>query len=276
MTGKGVRIPALRPIIICLPADIYQVMISFHLQLALTWLFWLCGLFDLAILPFVLSALSRAYKPLLLSKWLTKHNQAFVWTQLALTLYIVLAAIVRYQQPDERLFVFEGASINGSLCLTACATALAIISYHPMRVSNNGNDTSAETFGRKGPLFVFTCAAISIIGTITVAISLWSSETENLVGLCRQYAIDNDRPWKDGALLPMRDDRAGLIGPLIGVLLASAIGLACWYQLRWSRRAETRSVQGSLLLTLVLVSGALGYMGIDAMVQIQWNKTSGK
>ena len=106
-----------------------------------------------------------------------------------------------------------------------------------MRLPLNPLDPHVGAFGRKAPLFVLTCVAIFLIGTVTFVMPLWRARTETLLDLCHQYAVDEDKPWKDGAILPLRNDRAAAIGQLVAVIAATVIGLASWYLLRWSQWA---------------------------------------
>ena len=106
-----------------------------------------------------------------------------------------------------------------------------------MRLPPNPQDPHVETFGRKAPLFVLTCVSIFLIGTVTYVMPLWAARTETLLDLCHQCAVDEDKPWKDGATLPVRNDRVAVIGQLVAVIAATVIGLASWYLPRWSQWA---------------------------------------
>lgn len=247
------------------------MIISFIIQLLLTAIFWVCGLVDYVVVPIFW----RSYEPFRFSKWLLNHHQAFVWTQLTFSLALVLAGLVRYLQRDELLGVFESASISTSITVTGAALTLSTVSYHsaPLLLSGRGDKrvrTHQHTFGERVMLFVIAYTATLVIGAVIVLMPLWTARTENIIDLCYQFAYDTNKPWKDGAIVSLRDN-AGIAfwGWLVSTLATMLIALAVWYQLRnrtWPNQSATRK---ALLLTLTVpLSGFLMYMGVNAMLEL--------
>lgn len=246
------------------------MIISFIIQLLLTAIFWVCGLVDYVVVP----VFWRGYEPFRFSKWLLNHHQAFVWTQLIFSLALVLAGLVRRQQRDEFLGVFESASISTSITLTGAALILSTISYHATSVvppvrGEQRMRREKHTFGERVMLFIVTYTATLVIGAVLVLMPLWAARTENILDVCYQFAYDTNKPWKDGAISSMRKDISIFWGLLIATLAAILIALAVWYLLRNRTWSNESAIRRGLLLTLAIpLSGFLMYMGVDAMLML--------
>jgi len=163
-------------------------------------------------------------------------------------------------QRKEWIGTYESVAIIASTTVSGCALVLTTLSYN---INSARNDRPQQTFGEKGEkkvLFALSYAVALITWLLAVISPLWIARLDNLLQLCHEYASEENKPWRDGAVLPIPSDQAGYIARTVITSVAVLAGLACWYLLRNRSFAQSGIMRATLLSTALMVSGFLVYM----------------
>ncbi|KAI9775364.1 MAG: hypothetical protein M1839_001280 [Geoglossum umbratile] len=226
------------------------VVISSGVQIALAVLYWV-GVF---VAGTAVPAFYPAASGLKIVAWLRGNHQTCLWSQLVFSLTLSLAGLVRQSRPGG---VYESSAIINSVATAFICLLLTMISFYESVV--------------RWVLFTVGFLATVACALGAVVMPMRTAKMENVLQACRDYAAENNMPWRAAAVSPFHAGGLWEVFLSIGfVVLLSCMWLFLW-QMGRSERAlsgpripHNRRTKQLLIILMCLISLFMVWVAVDS------------